>query len=272
MIFTPRAFRGIEEQLRIRSGADELSAMLHHPGTNANSAVLLCPADGEERAWCLRTYVELARALAECGCWVMRFDYAGQGESSGAYDDTSVETRVRDIAATLSVLRSRSGFGRPAVVGARLGGTLALEALAHDSGVGSLVLVEPVLDVEAYRRNLLRVNLTMQMVLYEKVIRSSEQLVDDLTAGGHVSANGYNLTQRFFKGVAELRPAQRLAMSQVPMTILTTPAMRVPETSACVRRMSFPPFWKEPKAEIQPPQVVIDAVVESLSGDPVVER
>ena len=265
-MFAPTVANLTEEPLCMPSAAFELYGMLHHPSAAARGAVLLCPADGEERAWCLRTYVELARALAERGFWVLRFDYAGQGESSGRYEDTSLDSRVQDIGAALVVLLERSGFANASLVGARLGGSLALEAASLQPRVNGLVMVEPILDGSAYARNLIRVNLTMQMVMHEKVVRPSDQLLEDLAAGGRVSANGYNLTRVFLDGLEALRPAERLSHITAPALIVAAASTRVPESAAETSRLAFAPFWKEPKADMTPPRGVIAHVVDWLQG------
>ena len=265
-MFAPTVVKAAEEPLRIEAGSEELYGMLHHPWSRPRGAVLLCAADGEERAWCLRTYVELARALAERGFWVLRFDYAGQGESAGAYEDSSIDTRVQDIAAAISALRQRSGEPAPAVVGTRLGASLALEAAARDRQINCLALWEPILDGSAYARNLLRINLAMQMVMYEKVLRTGDQLLEDLSAGVCVSANGYNLTRTLLDGLEALRPAERLQRVSGPALVITTTAMRLPESPADTRRLACPPFWREPKADMTPPRAIIAETVEWLDG------
>jgi alpha/beta superfamily hydrolase len=265
-MFAQTVVKAAEEPLRIASAGVDLYAMLHHPVGKSRGAVLLCPADGEERAWCLRTYVELARVLAERGFWALRFDYTGQGESAGAYEDAAVDARIADIGAVLDVLRKRSGEASPALVGARLGGTLALEAAARDPQIDCLALWEPVLDASGYARNLVRINLTMQMVMHKKVIRTTEQLMEDLAVGGRVSANGYNLTKSFLDSLEALRPAERLSQAGGRILVVATPVARLPESPAEVKRLQFAPFWKEPKADMTPPRALITDTVAWLEA------
>lgn len=256
-MFTHTAIKADEEPIRFESQRAQLHGMLHHASEAARGAILLCPADGEERAWSQRTYVRLARALAEEGFAVLRFDYAGQGESAGAYEETDVQTRLSDIAAASEILRRRSPHTRLGLLGLRLGAALALEATAHDSGIGTLVLWEPVFEPDVYIQNLLRVNLTMQMVLHKKVLKEGEQLSADLAAGGRVNVNGYNLTHAFVNGLANLRPADRLSRFRGTAVIMCSPHARVPGSGAEVLRRQFPPFWKEPRADMTPPHVLI---------------
>src|SRR5687767_11565513 len=104
-----------EEPLQFRAPHAELRGMLHHAAGRQRGAVVLCTADGEERAWCHRTYMFLARTLAERGFAVLRFEYTGQGESGGAYEDTTIATRAGDIAAAVKVATDRTGEHAPAL-------------------------------------------------------------------------------------------------------------------------------------------------------------
>ena len=184
-MFTPTA-KALEEPLQFRSGDARLHGMLHHPVDAQQGAVVLCTADGEERAWCHRTYMFLARTLASRGVAVLRFEYTGQAESDGAYEETTLASRVNDIAAAVKLVIDRTGETAPALVGARLGATCVLE-FASKRPQHPIALIEPVLDTSAYARNLLRVNLTTQMVIHGQVVQTSEQLLERLAAGEFVT-------------------------------------------------------------------------------------
>jgi pimeloyl-ACP methyl ester carboxylesterase len=260
-MFTAPSVRAPEEPLRIRPADAELHAMLYRAAGRPRSAVLVCAPDGEERSWALRPLVQLARDLAARGHHVLRFDYEGQSESSGAYEDTDVTSRLRDIAAASAELRARTNLTRITIIGVRLGATLALAAAATDPDVQRLALWEPVLDVEGYLRNLLRTNVTTQMVVHKKVMRNSEQLLADIASGGTVSVNGYKLSLGFVAGLGRLMAAERLTASQIPALIIALTGTRIPESSAELRRRVFAPFWKEPKSDVTPPQSLLNELV-----------
>ena len=240
--------------------------MLYRAAGAARGAVLVCAPDGEERSWALRPLVQLARDLAARGHHVLRFDYGGQGESTGAYEDTDVTSRLRDITAAAAELRARTAATRITIVAARLGGALALEAAAADPGVQRLALWEPVLDVDGYLRNLLRVNVTTQMVVHKKVMKNGEQLLADMASGGTVSINGYKLSQGFVAGLQTLDAAGRLNASNVPALIIALTGTRIPESSAEVRRRVFAPFWKEPKSDMTPPRSLLGEIADWIDS------
>jgi alpha/beta superfamily hydrolase len=257
LVFPPTLANAFEEPLRLRSGPDNLHGMLHHPVAKVRGTVLLCTPDGEERAWSHRTYVQLARTLAHRGYAALRFEYAGHGESSGTYEETTVETRLNNIAAAAQYLADQLGSERFAVVASRLGAAFALEAAARGTAISHLALWEPVFDIPAYVRNLIRINLTGQMVIHKQVVKTTEQLLAEIAAGGHVSANGYHLTQQFLDGTAQLHPRERLRAFAGRVLIVTTPSARPPESSAEIVRLPLLPFWKEPKTDMTVPRDLI---------------
>jgi alpha-beta hydrolase superfamily lysophospholipase len=258
-----------EEPLHIRLDDADLRAVLHRAVEPARGAVMICAPDGEERSWAFRPLVQLARVMALRGQHVLRFDYEGQGESSGLYEDTDVASRLRDIRSAAGELRERSGFADVTVVAARLGGALALEAAAAEPAIRRIALWEPVLDVEGYVRNLLRVNVTTQMVVHKKVMRNSEQLLQDMAAGEMVSVNGYKLSHGFVTALQALNAGKRLTESKLPVLIIASAMMKIPDSKADVRRRVFGPFWKEPKSDMTPPQLLLKELadwVESAAG------
>lgn len=121
------------------------------------AAVLLCNPFGEEAVRAHRAYRVLARRLDEAGYPTMRFDYAGTGDSSGETGEHGVADWLADIAAAADALRADSGQSRIAVIGLRLGATLA--ALAAQRGLlrpAHLLLWDPVVDGAGYLRDLER--------------------------------------------------------------------------------------------------------------------
>ena len=96
------------------------------------------PVDGRPRAWalfahcftCTRNILaarNISRALAERGIAVLRFDFAGLGESDGDFADTNFSSNVADLVAAAKYLES--AFEAPRIlVGHSLGGTAVLAA------------------------------------------------------------------------------------------------------------------------------------------------
>jgi uncharacterized protein len=147
--------RMIEEPFFFRRDGERLFAMLHRPAadkppSSAPGFVLSHPF-GEEKLWSHRVFVSIARSLAARGHCVLRFDYAGAGDSTGMTPGTDLATHLADLRAAIAALRARRGTDGPiGLLGLRLGATFA--ALAAEEGAcdGPLVLWDPILDGDAY--------------------------------------------------------------------------------------------------------------------------
>lgn len=131
----------------------ELFGFYHPSDECARRAALLCPPLGQDYIRCHRLYRQLAHALSEAGFAVLRFDYYGTGDSAGNSDEVDWDRCAADTITAASELRMRSGVRSVAAFGARLGGSLALAA-APDAGFADVVVWDPVIDGEAYVRQL----------------------------------------------------------------------------------------------------------------------
>jgi len=115
--------------------------------------VLLCNPFGQEAVRIHRFYRVLGDRLARKGIPTLRFDYFGTGESDGDDLDGDLSIWQKDLNLALAELQARSACSRIAVVGARLGASLALQTLGHHK-LQQLVLWEPLFDGPGYLRQL----------------------------------------------------------------------------------------------------------------------
>ncbi|MES2786675.1 MAG: alpha/beta fold hydrolase [Pseudomonadota bacterium] len=119
------------------------------------AGVVLCPGMGWEAICGYRTFLQFAHALVESGFDVLRFDYHGTGESAGGDTDPGRVAAWEDsIAQACSNLRRLAGVPRMALLGLRLGGTLAADAAIRLGGVDALVMWAPPASGRAYSREL----------------------------------------------------------------------------------------------------------------------
>jgi hypothetical protein len=115
-------------------------------------AAVLCPAMGLEAAYSARALRDLAHRLAASRWAVLRMDYAGTGDSSGTWTDPELVADwrhgIRDVVEYARSLKAP----RLAVVGLRIGATLAASELAGAAGVDDLVLWDPCATGKAFLR------------------------------------------------------------------------------------------------------------------------
>lgn len=129
----------------------------YHPasGPARGIGVVLCRPMGYEAICAYPTYGKLAEQLAATGFDVLRFDYHGTGDSAGSDTDPDrVAAWIDSTIAATHELQRRSGVSRLALLGVRLGATLAAHAAARLGGVESLVMWAPCVTGRAFAREL----------------------------------------------------------------------------------------------------------------------
>lgn len=123
----------------------------------AEAAVLICPPLGQEYMrthWLIR---DLATSIRQAGLPVMRFDYYGQGDSSGLTEEARLEDYLESIREAAQELRSRSGAARIKIVAFRAS-ALFVDRVAQELGSGTeTVYVDPVASGAKYLDELRRV-------------------------------------------------------------------------------------------------------------------
>jgi uncharacterized protein len=128
---------------------------LYHPPTSPRPlpwGVVLCHPVGQEYLRAYRSLQQLAVRLAAAGFHALRFDYFGCGDSAGEDREGRLARWRADIEAAVEEIEALSSSSRVALVGLRLGATLALNAAVPS--VQRLVLWDPVLDGRRYLADL----------------------------------------------------------------------------------------------------------------------
>jgi len=189
-----------------------LFGILHRAAAPArHAAIIYCSAILEEKLNCHRIGVNFARRAAAEGFDVLRFDYAGDGESSGEFVDASVTSRVEDIVAAASWVRETVGAGELHLLGLRFGAALALLAAEISPLVSRVAGWAPVLQGGPYLFEALRANLTSQVATHKKVIRDRNSLVADIRAGSTVDVDGWEIGKALYEGRIEFEAAVKIA-------------------------------------------------------------
>ena len=151
------------EELRFRAGDASLAATLTLPeGDGRRPWVLLVPSwlprsrDGgwdrvRHPAWFAPgaddadagLFRRLADAFAERGAATLRYDPRGCGASDGAWERTSLFTRIDDARDAIGAMRSRRELDlrRTAIVGHGEGAAIALSVAIGDPAVGAVGLI-----------------------------------------------------------------------------------------------------------------------------------
>jgi pimeloyl-ACP methyl ester carboxylesterase len=125
-----------------------------HPGT-ADYGVVLCGPEGHEELCVHHIWLNFAEELAAAGFPTLRFDYFGTGDSTGDDEDPGwVGAWSESVAAAVNWMKDQAGIKTVALVGLRLGATLAVAVANELRNIDRLVLLAPVLSGTAYVREL----------------------------------------------------------------------------------------------------------------------
>jgi alpha-beta hydrolase superfamily lysophospholipase len=126
-----------------------------HPDRRRHAAIVMCPSIFGEFVGAYRVWRALAGQLADSGFDVFRFDYEGTGDSAGVIREPErVDAWLRNIERVIQEARDVTGARQVALVGLRIGATMALHAAAAIGGVDRLVLWSPFRSGRAYVREL----------------------------------------------------------------------------------------------------------------------
>ena len=128
-----------------------LFGVYHAPiGTGAESGVVMCNPWGQEHLRAHRALTQLALRLAREGFPVLRFDYLGQGDSSGAEAEGSLTQWQADVRHAIQELKRRARVETVFLAGLRLGATLAALVASGRDDVDGLVAWEPIINGAEY--------------------------------------------------------------------------------------------------------------------------
>jgi len=154
---SPAAYQSEEVTFHGGSEGVDLAGTLTLPdGTGPHPAVVLMsgsgPQDRDESLRpisAIRPFALIADALTPAGVAVLRYDDRGVGQSSGVYDEATIEELAADGAAALEYLRGRDDIdpARIGLLGHSEGGLYAAMLAARDPGIAFVVgLAAPAVD------------------------------------------------------------------------------------------------------------------------------
>jgi len=254
---TATATREIETPLYFPGSAAPLFGVFHEAAEGGRLPFVFCHPFGEEKLWSHRVLVSTARELSRRGHPVLRFDYAGNGDSMGEFGATTTDSYCADIDAAIGELKARSGSDRVGVLGLRLGATLAAQVAERRPDVNRLIAWAPITNGSGYLRDLLRINVTTQLAVYREVREDRETLIRTLDAGGTANVDGYDIGREMSRQLRALTlPATpagfggRVLLAHVDRNPAAQPALDLRKmaqrySDCTLVVVQEEPFWKE---------------------------
>ncbi|HXV68235.1 MAG TPA: alpha/beta fold hydrolase [Nitrospira sp.] len=125
------------------SAGHRIAAILATPSSPAASVAVLCHGflSGKNST----TNKTLTRLLTERGIATFRFDFFGQGESGGPFEDLTNTLAVGQTLDVLDLVRQK-GYPRIGLMGSSFGGLVAILTAAQRADLACLALKCPVVD------------------------------------------------------------------------------------------------------------------------------
>jgi uncharacterized protein len=128
----------------IRNAHGERLDYTFHPGaSNAHIVVLGHGVTGNKDRPFL---VALAEGLATAGVSVLRFSFAGNGDSEGRFEDATISKEVEDLGAVLSALEDRTFC----FVGHSMGGAVGVLRASRDPRIRYLISLAGMVDTRGF--------------------------------------------------------------------------------------------------------------------------
>lgn len=191
----------MEKQDCIHWNGKRLTATVHYPSPlperkQANlPVVVICHGFTSNRIGVDRLFVKTAQELSSKGFVVLRFDYAGCGESEGNYGENCFEDLLDQTYAAVSYASQLDGVNSSQItlLGHSLGGAVAVHSAVRDPRVKHLILWSavgrPFNDI---------VNIVGQ------------EEYSNLYIKGYVDHLGYSLTTKFLHSLKKFNPLEQL--------------------------------------------------------------
>lgn len=125
------------------SHGHRVAAILTTPSEGTDKIAILC--HGFLSSKTSSTNNALTRMLVCQGIATFRFDFFGQGESEGPFDQITVSLAVDQVQRAVDLMRDR-GYGRIGLMGSSFGGLISILTASQRTDLACLALKCPVVD------------------------------------------------------------------------------------------------------------------------------
>ncbi len=170
------------------SSAESLYGV-YHPAQldkDRGEGIVICNPFGQEAMRAHRPIRQLALQLTALGYHVLRFDYAGTGDSALDLQEVTAQHWLANIHTAVQELSDIAGINKISLLGLRLGALLASTAAVQMAMSGNhlerLVLWDPLLDGETFLQEM------------RAMADGSKPFINFIDAKQHMHCNGFEVS------------------------------------------------------------------------------
>lgn len=224
--------------------------VVHHAARGPRRAtVVLAGPMSLERTHATLTWVRWARALAERGYEVWRFDYRGVGESTGNFAEQTFDGWFEDLTRVIKEARV-NGASRLVVLGLRLGALLGRAAYEEHLADAFIAWDAPAAG-KPMLMDMLRRKLAADYMEFSGEKKTRDDYVRLLEAGEVVEVEGYPWSRGLWRSAEPFTFAapERIDGEWLSVFLDNRPADRLPNQNFYASvRIGRPAFWLQSHA------------------------
>jgi hypothetical protein len=234
---------GVEVPHYLDRGGLQIYVVEHRPAQPSRAVVVLAGPMSLERSCGYPSWVRWARTLACNRFVVFRFDYAGVGESTGAFAEQTFDTWADDLRAVVGAAREQHPGARLFVNGLRLGALLG-QVVGECDG---LLAWDPPANGRVMLADMLRRKLTSDYVERVSGRDTHEGYIRKLEGGALLEVEGYPWSGGLWSGAD--RHVFAPGGQHHVIYLDGRPPERVPHhLRAESLQIDRPPFWFQPRS------------------------
>lgn len=118
----------------------KLAGVLYKPKNKKEYPIAIFCHGYKSSKWA-RPALALSETLPKKGIGFFAFDFSGNGESEGKFEDATVTQYIDDLKCAIDLISKKTR--NITLIGASLGGLISLNAVSHDKRVKILILISP---------------------------------------------------------------------------------------------------------------------------------
>jgi len=169
--------------------------------------IVLCRPIWGERIRTSGVFANLARLLAKQGFFVITCDYFGDGNSEGDTLDLCFQEMVGNVHELYTYVSKKHKVETFSLIGFGVGANCAVTAEKFlRPNLEKMVLIEPIMDLTEYLKTKLRSNLSSQMVIYKKIVKNREALINEIKSDIPINIDGFLINKRLWESFESVSP------------------------------------------------------------------